>query len=451
MKEFIVGTNDAGQRLDRWLAKTLPLLPAPLAQKYIRLKRVKLNGRGAKRDVRLVQGDLLQLYINDEFFDRPTPENAFLSLYQPKLNILYEDEHILLVDKRPGLVVHPDETERVNTLITHIQAYLYQKKEWSPYQEGAFAPALCNRIDRNTGGIVIAAKNAETLRIINQKIRDREIDKRYLCITVGTPRPPQGEVSCFLLKDEKKKGLFSDKNGNAYIIMYSTVMVVIVATLLAVAALSLQSRQYANELNEKKQSILSSLSAQGENYDAFIKGYVLDADGNELEGEDVFELLKDLQGAFDDGKFPVFEAADGRVVIPVTGMGLWGPVWGYIALEKDMDTVAGIIMAHKGETPGLGAEIATPKYQAQFVGKKIFKGDEFVSVKLRKGGAQDPEHEVDAISGGTKTSDGVTAMLYNSMEHYLPLLEAKRKAAVEQVVFAPVRDESNEENVGNNE
>ena len=113
MKEFIVGTNDAGQRLDRWLAKTLPLLPAPLAQKYIRLKRVKLNGRGAKRDVRLVQGDLLQLYINDEFFQTPTPENAFLSLYQPKLTILYEDEHILLVDKRPGLVVHPDETGRV--------------------------------------------------------------------------------------------------------------------------------------------------------------------------------------------------------------------------------------------------------------------------------------------------------------------------------------------------
>ena len=164
MKEFIVGTNDAGQRLDRWLAKTLPLLPAPLAQKYIRLKRVKLNGRGAKRDVRLVQGDLLQLYINDEFFQTPTPENAFLSLYQPKLTILYEDEHILLVDKRPGLVVHPDETERVNTLITHIQAYLYQKKEWSPYQEGAFAPALCNRIDRNTGGIVIAAKTAEGYR-----------------------------------------------------------------------------------------------------------------------------------------------------------------------------------------------------------------------------------------------------------------------------------------------
>lgn len=228
------------------------------------------------------------------------------------------------------------------------------------------------------------------------------------------------------VKEAKKKGMFSDKNGNAYIIMYSTVMVVIVATLLAVAALSLQSRQYANELNEKKQSILASLSAQDENYDTFIKAYVLDAEGNVVEGEDVFELLKDLKGAFDAGKFPVFEAADGRVVIPVTGAGLWGPIWGYLALDKDMDTVAGIIMAHKGETPGLGAEIATPKFQAKFVGKKIFDGDEFVSVKLRKGGAQNLEHEVDAISGGTKTSDGVTAMLYNSLENYLPLLNAKR-------------------------
>ena len=161
MKEFTVGKNDANQRLDRWLSKNLPLLPAPLAQKYIRLKRVKLNGKGAKRDTRLVKGDLLQLYINDEFFDTPTPENAFLSVFKPQLDIVYEDENLLLVNKRPGLVVHPDEQERVNTLITHIQAYLYQKKEWSPYWENSFAPALCNRIDRNTGGIVIAAKNAD--------------------------------------------------------------------------------------------------------------------------------------------------------------------------------------------------------------------------------------------------------------------------------------------------
>lgn len=205
MKEFIVQKNDAGQRLDRWLAKNLPLLPAPLAQKYIRLKRVKVNGKGSKRDVRLQVGDVLQLYINDEFFDTPTPENAFLSIFQPKLDLVYEDENLLLVNKRPGLVVHPDENERVNTLITHIQAYLYQKKEWSPYQEGSFAPALCNRIDRNTGGIVIAAKNAPALRVLNQKIKDREVAKYYLAAIHGKIEPPAGQLEGFLLKNEGKK------------------------------------------------------------------------------------------------------------------------------------------------------------------------------------------------------------------------------------------------------
>lgn len=245
---------------------------------------------------------------------------------------------------------------------------------------------------------------------------------------------------------EKKKGLFSDTNSNAYIILYSTVMVVIVATLLALAALGLQKRQYENELNEKKQAILASLSASDQRYDEFIDAYVVDKNGARIDGEDVFALLNDLPGAYAAGKFPVFEARDGRVVVPVTGMGLWGPIWGYVALEKDMNTVAGVIMAHKGETPGLGAEISTAKYQANFVGKTIFEGDKFVSVALRKGGAKDPAHEVDAISGGTKTSDGVTAMLYNSLANYLPLLEAKRRAAVEQVVYAPVMEESNDEN-----
>lgn len=245
---------------------------------------------------------------------------------------------------------------------------------------------------------------------------------------------------------EKKKGLFSDTNSNAYIILYSTVMVVIVATLLALAALGLQKRQYENELNEKKQAILASLSASDQRYDEFIDAYVVDKNGVRIDGEDVFTLLNDLPGAYAAGKFPVFEARDGRVVVPVTGMGLWGPIWGYVALEKDMNTVAGVIMAHKGETPGLGAEISTAKYQANFVGKTIFEGDKFVSVTLRKGGAKDPAHEVDAISGGTKTSDGVTAMLYNSLANYLPLLEAKRRAAAEQVVLAPVSDESNDEN-----
>ena len=205
MRELTIGKNDAGQRLDRFVAKSLPLLPSALLQKYIRLKRIKVNNARAERDYRLKEGDVLQLYINDEFFDKPREENMFLTLFRPVLDIVYEDENLMLLNKRPGLVVHADETEKVNTLINHIQAYLYQKREWNPRWENAFTPALCNRIDRNTGGIVIAAKNAETLRIINEKIRDREIDKRYLCITLGAPKPAEGKIECFLLKDEKKK------------------------------------------------------------------------------------------------------------------------------------------------------------------------------------------------------------------------------------------------------
>ena len=180
MRELTIGKNDAGQRLDRFLSK-------------------------AQRDQRLSAGDVLQLYINDEFFDKPSEENLFLTLFKPHLTVVYEDEHLLLADKPQGMVVHADETEKVNTLINHIQAYLYQKREWNPKGENAFTPALCNRIDRNTGGIVIAAKDAETLRVINEKIRDRELDKRYLCITAGRPKKPEGRVECFLLKDEKKK------------------------------------------------------------------------------------------------------------------------------------------------------------------------------------------------------------------------------------------------------
>ena len=205
MRELIIGKNDAGARLDRFVSKALPLLPPALLQKYIRIKRIKVNGGRAQRDQRLAEGDAVQLYINDEFFDKPSEENMFLTLFKPQVDIVYEDENLLLVNKRPGLVVHADETEKVNTLINHIQAYLYQKREWNPRWENAFAPALCNRIDRNTGGMVIAAKNAETLRIINEKIRLREIDKRYLCITVGQPKPPEGRIECFLLKDERKK------------------------------------------------------------------------------------------------------------------------------------------------------------------------------------------------------------------------------------------------------
>jgi len=209
MKEITIGPNDAGQRLDRFLAKAVPLLPASLAQKYIRIKRIKLGGKRVERDTRLQAGDVLQLYINDEFFDTPREDNAYLTVAVPKLKIVYEDDQILLVDKRPGLAVHPhDGAEYGRTLIDHIQSYLYQKREWRPREENSFTPALCNRIDRNTGGIVIAAKTAEALRVMNQKIKDRELDKRYLAIVEGTPRPREGSLKGYLFKDAKKNRVF---------------------------------------------------------------------------------------------------------------------------------------------------------------------------------------------------------------------------------------------------
>ena len=209
MKEITIGSNDAGQRLDRFLAKAVPLLPASLAQKYIRIKRIKLGGKRVERDTRLQAGDVLQLYINDEFFDTPRQDNAYLTVAVPSLRIVYEDDQILLVDKRPGLAVHPhDGAEYGRTLIDHIQSYLYQKREWRPREENSFTPALCNRIDRNTGGIVIAAKTAEALRVMNQKIKDRELDKRYLAIVEGIPRPREGSLKGYLFKDAKKNRVF---------------------------------------------------------------------------------------------------------------------------------------------------------------------------------------------------------------------------------------------------
>lgn len=208
MKEFIIKKNDAGQRLDRFVSKTVPLLPDALLQKYIRLKRIKVNGKGSKRDVRLNIDDVLQLYINDEFFERPTEKNSYLKVGAPKLNIVYEDENILLVDKKPGVLCHSAGEWDYNTLVSHIQAYAHQSGQWNPREENSFMPALCNRIDKNTGGIVIAAKNAEALRILNEKIRDRELDKYYLCVVVGRPKPKEARLEGHLFKDATKNMVY---------------------------------------------------------------------------------------------------------------------------------------------------------------------------------------------------------------------------------------------------
>ena len=220
-------------------------------------------------------------------------------------------------------------------------------------------------------------------------------------------------------------------NSNTYIIIYSVVMVVVVAVLLSLAALGLKDRQQSNILNEKKTQIVKALGEDPAttNYDDVIKeAMILNANGEVVEG-DVFTALNDLKASFAEGQYPIFVATSG-VVVPLYGAGLWGPIWGYIALDTDMNTVKGIVLDHAGETPGLGAEITTPKHQAMYPGKTVYEGDALVGVTLKKGGAdKNNPHEVDAITGGTKTSDGVSAMISDCLNYYKPYFDAARAAA----------------------
>ena len=206
MRELIIKKNDAGQRLDKFITKTLDL-PMSLLYKSIRTKKIKVNRARAEVGTILKEGDTVQCFLREDLFRKLDGEGAevgsSLSLIRPSLDIIYEDENIMLVNKAPGVSVHEDESASNNTLIMHIQAYLFQKGEYNPLDEQSFAPALCNRIDRNTGGIVIAAKNAEALRVMNEKIKLREIDKFYLAAIHGIPKKSYDTLHGYLIKDEK--------------------------------------------------------------------------------------------------------------------------------------------------------------------------------------------------------------------------------------------------------
>jgi 23S rRNA pseudouridine955/2504/2580 synthase len=204
MRILTIQKNDAGQRLDKFLTKAVKGLPTSMMYKYIRTKKIKVNRKRAEQNQMLVCGDEIQLFIREEFFDSPEKDDGALLRIRPKLDIVYEDENIMLLNKRPGVLVHEDTAAAENTLIMHIKAYLCQNGEYDPNAEQSFAPALCNRIDRNTGGIVIAAKNAEALRVVNEKIRNNELTKRYLCLVHGTPSPKKAMLRAFLRKDSAK-------------------------------------------------------------------------------------------------------------------------------------------------------------------------------------------------------------------------------------------------------
>ncbi len=203
MKSFEIKSNDANQRLDKFIRKSLPNLPQTLMYKYIRIKRIKVNGKRAEISTMLKVGDIVDMYINDEFFVKPETRYDFTGASK-NLDIIYEDENIVLLNKKAGLLCHPDDREYIDTLITRLKKYLYDKGEYRPDDENSFTPALVNRIDRNTGGIVIAAKNAESLRIMNAQMKRRNLRKFYLCVVHGILEKDSGLLEGYLTKDEKK-------------------------------------------------------------------------------------------------------------------------------------------------------------------------------------------------------------------------------------------------------
>lgn len=207
MKTVTIEKNDAGQRADKFLTKTFPMLPISMMYKYLRQKDIKLNGKRCEISTRLQEGDVLTLYVKDEFLQKSATTYDFMNAGK-ELAILYEDEHILLLNKKVGLLVHPDEHEFRDTLIFRVQRYLYEKGEYLPDEEQSFTPALVNRIDRNTCGIVIAAKTAAALRILNEKLRTREIEKQYLCLVHGTMDKPQDVLHGYLEKNEEQNRVY---------------------------------------------------------------------------------------------------------------------------------------------------------------------------------------------------------------------------------------------------
>ena len=224
MREFHIGKNDENQRLDRFLGKAIPLLPASLAQKYIRLKRVKVNGKGSQRDVRLQLGDILQLYINDEFFDKPSEENLFLTLFKPQVDIVYEDENLLLVNKPAGMVVHPGHGNYSATLVNALTYYL---QNLPLFQEGDMRAGLVHRIDKNTSGLLVIAKNERAHARLAKQFFDHTITRRYVALVWGNFEEDEGTITGNIgrsPKDRQKMWVFEDGSDGKHAVTHYRVL-----------------------------------------------------------------------------------------------------------------------------------------------------------------------------------------------------------------------------------
>ena len=210
MREYLISRNDSGQRADRFLRKAAQDLPYSVLQKALRTKNVKLNGARCLPEQYLNEGDVLRLYVREP--ETAASEKPFAPKGDVRLDVVYEDEHLLIINKPAGLASQPDENEPERNLLMYIRGYLYKKGEWSPEAENSFAPALCHRLDRGTEGLVMAAKTAEALRVMNEKIRLREVHKSYLALVRGRPQPERGTWEDFLFKDSKQNTVYIRKD-----------------------------------------------------------------------------------------------------------------------------------------------------------------------------------------------------------------------------------------------
>lgn len=202
MKSFIITDKDSGTRVDRFILKTFDRLPKSLMHKEIRKKNIKVNKKRCTPEQVLNTGDLLELYLNDDVLQIKQKHYDFLRA-SDDLDIIYEDDNIILINKKVGVLCHPDGKDYIDNIVARVKKYLYNKQEWNP-DTSSFTPSLANRIDRNTGGIIIAVKNAGALKIINQKIKEREIEKYYLTVVHGKMEKQHAVLTAYLTKDERK-------------------------------------------------------------------------------------------------------------------------------------------------------------------------------------------------------------------------------------------------------
>lgn len=202
MKSFVISKRDAGTRVDRFIEKTFESVPKSLMYKEIRKKNIKVNKKRCTNDQKLNEGDLLELYLKDDVLKLKVKHLDFMKA-SDELDIVYEDENVIIINKKVGILCHPDGKEYIDNLVARLKKYLYKKGEWSP-ETSSFTPSLANRIDRNTGGLVLGAKNLEALKILNAMIKSREIEKYYLTVVYGKMPKSEETLIAFLTKDERK-------------------------------------------------------------------------------------------------------------------------------------------------------------------------------------------------------------------------------------------------------